>query len=412
MDDKINGLQSCLSLGLIFFSIFASAADIDQIETNTQELIRQQDRLRQLRQQQEPVPDARGLGEQLQKQAPIANDVIPENEQPCFKITKIVLLGDAADKFQFALNTVLKNRETLTKPILGRCLGVLGINALMVRVQNAIIAKGYVTTRVLAAPQDLKSGVLQLTIVPGRVGAVRFTPDSSKRANAWNVVPISKGDILRQDIFENEADFTRLKEDITHSLLKTKCKLHAYVVMTNHFHLLLTPKDKNDLKVFMQSLSNRYVRYFNATRQRTGTIWEGRYKSCLVDSDNYLFTLYKYIEMNPIKANIVTKLEDYPWSSYHHNALGQPDKLITTHTLYNQLGDNAEEQTAAYTRLFEQLDISKQDKEITQATQKGEVFGKDNFHAQITKKVSRPTRLTAHGGDRKSEAYQEENQAG
>ncbi len=97
----------------------------------------------------------------------------------------------------------------------------------------------------------------------------------------------------RQVIFETEEDFIRLKDDINHSLLKADCQLHAYVIMNNHLHLLLTPKDKEQLKVFMQSLSNRYVRYFNAVRKRTGTLWEGRYKSCLIDSDNYLFTLYR-----------------------------------------------------------------------------------------------------------------------
>ena len=95
----------------------------------------------------------------------------------------------------------------------------------------------------------------------------------------------------RQNIFESEDDMVRIKEDIELSLSKSKCHLHAYVIMTNHLHLLITPKSKEQLTKFMQSMANRYVRYFNAKNQRTGTIWEGRFKSCLVDSEQYLFTL-------------------------------------------------------------------------------------------------------------------------
>ena len=104
----------------------------------------------------------------------------------------------------------------------------------------------------------------------------------------------------RQDIFNTEDDLVRIKEDIEHGLKKSGCSLHAYVIMSNHLHLLVTPESKRELAFFMQAMANRYVRYYNALHKRTGTIWEGRYKSCLVDSDSYLFSLYKYIEMNQI----------------------------------------------------------------------------------------------------------------
>lgn len=201
-------IKTKLFISLLFLILpFSSiAADINQVDTNTQEQIRQQERQRLLRQQQEIKPDARDAGEQLKNAAPIATDLIPENETPCFVINRIELVGDSADKFKFALNKVLDE-----KPILGRCLGAVGINAVMARVQNAIIAKGFVTTRVLAAPQDLKSGVLQLTIIPGKVNAFRFTPDSSKRANAWNALPMSKGDILNlRDIEQGLENFKRV----------------------------------------------------------------------------------------------------------------------------------------------------------------------------------------------------------
>ena len=214
----------------------------------------------------------------------------------------------------------------------------------------------------------------------------------------------------RQDIFESEDDMLRIKEDIEISLSKSNCYLHAYVIMTNHLHLLITPKNKEQLAKFMQSMANRYVRYFNVKHQRTGTIWEGRFKSCLVDSEQYLFTLHKYIEMNPVKAGMVKDIADYEWSSYRHNALGQTDKLITEHQLYKNLGATAEVRSENYRNIFENLNITQQQSQITEATMRGEVYGSDGFHSEISKLISRSTKLSSHGGDRKSETYT--NQAG
>lgn len=179
-------------------SLSAMAADIIPTDAGIQEQIRQQERLRLLRQQQEPSPNTRDALEQLKQTSPIATETIPEQESPCFTISKISLIGDAANQFQFALDEVLAKPKQMaaSNAILGRCLGVVGINAVMARVQNVIITKGFVTTRVLAGPQDLKTGSLALSIIPGRVNAVRFTADSSLRANAWNAIPINKGDLL------------------------------------------------------------------------------------------------------------------------------------------------------------------------------------------------------------------------
>ena len=163
----------------------------------------------------------------------------------------------------------------------------------------------------------------------------------------------------KQDTFETEEDMARILEDIAISLSKSKCYLHAYVIMTNHLHLLVTPTDKAQLAKFMQSIANRYVRYFNTRHHWTGIIWEGRFKSCLVDSDHYLFALYKYIEMNPINAGIVKELEDYQWSSYQHNALGQADPLITEHVLFIGLASNSEQCCERYKEQIFELDIIK-----------------------------------------------------
>ncbi|NOU40465.1 MAG: ShlB/FhaC/HecB family hemolysin secretion/activation protein [Methylotenera sp.] len=202
--------QRCAILTFFALSFAAIAADVSQTNADIQEQIRQQERLRLLREQQEPKPDARGAGEQLKSTVPIVADIIPDNETPCFIVAKIGLAGDSANQFQFALNEVLNNTPD-GKPILGRCLGVVGINAVMARVQNAIIAKGYITTRVLAAPQDLKAGVLLLTVIPGRVNAIRFTPDSSNHVSAWNALPINTGDILNlRDIEQALENFKRV----------------------------------------------------------------------------------------------------------------------------------------------------------------------------------------------------------
>jgi putative transposase len=200
-----------------------------------------------------------------------------------------------------------------------------------------------------------------------------------------------------------------MKDDIEHSLLKSGCSLHAYVIMTNHLHLLVTPEDKGQLSVFMQSLANRYVRYFNAKNSRTGTIWEGRFKSCLVDSEHYLFALYKYIELNPIKAGMVKALSDYKWSSYGHNALGQDDSLISEHALYKALGADSQQRSENYQKIFDALDLAGQQNLITEATMRGNVYGTNGFHEKIGRLISRTTRLGAHGGDRKSEAYKDQS---
>jgi hemolysin activation/secretion protein len=166
------------------------------------ELLRQQERERQLRLQQEQTPDVR-------LQAPAAKPVtlLPEEESPCFRINHISLVGDAADQFQFGLQRVIDGEDA---PI-GRCLGVDGINLVVSRIQNVIVDKGYVTTRVLVSPQDLSAGNLTLTVIPGRVRNIRFAQDSDPRGTKWNAIPIQSGDILNlRDIEQGLENFKRV----------------------------------------------------------------------------------------------------------------------------------------------------------------------------------------------------------
>ncbi|WP_092949747.1 ShlB/FhaC/HecB family hemolysin secretion/activation protein [Roseateles sp. YR242] len=177
-------------------------AQTSPTEGAAQELLRQQERERQLRQQQETQPDVR-----LERAAAEDETRLPVDESPCFRIDRITLTGVAAEQFQWALKAASPKGDQAT----GRCLGAAGINMVMKRVQNAIVARGYVTTRVLASPQDLRQGTLALTLIPGRISAIRFTDDSNRRATKWNAVPAAPGDILNlRDIEQGLENFKRV----------------------------------------------------------------------------------------------------------------------------------------------------------------------------------------------------------
>src|SRR5438874_712623 len=116
-----------------------------------------------------------------------------------------------------------------------------------------------------------------------------------------------------------------------------RCAIHAYVLMSNHVHLLATPSTVGAIAAMMQDMGRRYVRLFNQIHGRSGTLWEGRYKSSLIDSDSYLLTCHRYIELNPVRAGLVEHPLQYRWSSHAHYALGAKNQLITRHTLFDAL---------------------------------------------------------------------------
>lgn len=157
-----------------------------------QELFRQQERERQLREQQELTPDVRLPRPERAADA----ERLPRDETPCSKINGLVLNGDLSESFGWVLQAADRSGSGELDPVLPRCLGSAGINIVMRRIQNALIARGYITTRVLAAPQDLNSGVLSLTLIPGRIHAIRLTEDSSPRARLSNALPVKPGDVL------------------------------------------------------------------------------------------------------------------------------------------------------------------------------------------------------------------------
>ena len=209
----------------------------------------------------------------------------------------------------------------------------------------------------------------------------------------------------RDVIFAADKDYRRDLDTLGEACQRWHCHIHDYVLMTNHVHLLITPETRNGFSQVMQSLGRRYVQYFNRAYHRTGTLWEGRYRSTLLDTDQYLLTCYRYIELNPVRAAIVEHRTQYPWSSYSTNAGGRCDGLVEPHALYLMLGKNAEERQSAYRALFRhQINGSTLDA-IREATNKAWVLGSGGFQDRIEALTGRRSAPKARGGHRKAKAF-------
>jgi putative transposase len=158
-----------------------------------------------------------------------------------------------------------------------------------------------------------------------------------------------------------------------------RCAIHAYVLMTNHVHLLAIPEKPDGIAKMMQSIGRRYVQYINRSYRRTGSLWEGRYKFSLVHAEEYLLTCMRYIELNPVRANMVNDPAQYRWSSYRHNGLGEMDERITPHSLYLSLGKDEAERLAEYRGLFRsELDEAAL-ADIRLALAQGQPLGSERF---------------------------------
>jgi len=161
----------------------------------------------------------------------------------------------------------------------------------------------------------------------------------------------------REPCFLEEDDYGRYLHWLGEALAESRCDLHSYVLMTNHVHLLLTPRLAQSVPQLIISLGRRYVQYINRRYGRTGTLWDSRYKSSLVEPEGYFLACQRYIELNPVRAGIVDEPAHYRWSSYRANALGQADHRLTPHPAYSGLGRADRERQAAYRALFRaQLD--------------------------------------------------------
>ncbi len=205
----------------------------------------------------------------------------------------------------------------------------------------------------------------------------------------------------REPIFAADEDYRFYLECLQEAVERHGCAIHAYVLMTNHTHLLATPGTESSLPKTMQSVGRRYVQYFNYTYSRTGTLWEGRYKATVVDSEPYLLTCMRYIELNPVRAGMAEEPSDYPWSSYDANALGKHEKLCTPHSLYERIGRNAQERQVGYRELFgKQITKAELDK-IREATNKAWVLGNARFKEKIEALAGRRTTPRPRGRPKK-----------
>jgi putative transposase len=196
----------------------------------------------------------------------------------------------------------------------------------------------------------------------------------------------------RQRAFFTPADYGRYREFLSLACAEHGCAIHAYVLMTNHVHLLVTPVSEDGLPRVMQSVGRRYVRHVNDTYGRTGTLWEGRYKACLVQSDLHLLACYRYIELNPVRAGIVQSPAAYRHSSFSHNALGRADPLVTPHATYLALGTDAAARRASYRSAFRGGVDTAQTSEIRRATAGCRPYGTEQFMDDIARRLGRDVR--------------------
>lgn len=174
--------------------------------------------------------------------------------------------------------------------------------------------------------------------------------------------------------------------------------------MTNHVHLLVTPNDKGAAAAMLQDLGRTYVRVINTVHGRTGTLWEGRYKSSLVDSETYFLACHRYIELNPVRAGIVTRANEYVWSSHAHYASGSPNSLITEHSLYLRLGEDKDDRQTAFRSLFTEPLEAETLANIRTAANAGCALGSEAFMQNIQTVVGRNVGLPRRGRPPKDEA--------
>jgi putative transposase len=206
----------------------------------------------------------------------------------------------------------------------------------------------------------------------------------------------------KQAIFFADEDYALYRRWLAEAAEAYGCAIHAYVLMTNHVHFLLTPKKRDSLPRMMQSLGRRYVRHVNDAHGRSGTLWEGRYRAAPIEADDHFFSCCRYIELNPVRAGMAKHPRDYPRSSYRAHAMGAADALVSRHALFKRLGRSAAEQQKEYRALFR----GKADEEFVDAlraaTNGGWALGSERFRREIAKAARRRVTPLPKGRPRKS----------
>lgn len=200
----------------------------------------------------------------------------------------------------------------------------------------------------------------------------------------------------RDACFHVDDDFHAYKDWLGDACRRYGVELHAYVLMTNHVHLLMTPRDQVGISLVMQSVGRRYVQYVNRTYQRSGTLWESRHKASVIDAEAYLLACGRYVELNPVRAGMVEHPADYAWSSYRRNAYGAADALVSPHALYLSLG-HGDERLAVYRDLFRSALAPDQVQAIRRATHFSMPLGNDRFRLQVETAVGHALGHSARG---------------
>lgn len=177
--------------------------------------------------------------------------------------------------------------------------------------------------------------------------------------------------------------------------------VHAYVLMTNHVHLLATGAEPDGIPAPMKALGQRYVRHFNRSYSRTGALWEGRYHSSVVETEGYLLTCHRYVEANPVRAGMVSTPGEYRWSSFRANAFGEPDPVVSPHPVIAGLGRDADERQASYRALFETPLTSESLDDLRVATRGGHAIGSEPFKRSLEAALQRPVTRRRPGRRRK-----------
>jgi putative transposase len=204
----------------------------------------------------------------------------------------------------------------------------------------------------------------------------------------------------RDACFFAEEDFQFYKEVLAEGLKRYGAQLHAYCLMTNHVHLLITPHFTDSISRILQHIGRQYVCYINKTYKRSGTLWEGRHKSSLVDAENYLLACYRYIELNPVVAGMVKMPNEYPWSSYPANAHGKNDLLLTPHEIYLRIHPDKLVREKEYRELF-RANLSMEDVHaIRESLSANQILGAGRFKEQIESALERKVGFLSRGRPR------------
>jgi putative transposase len=205
----------------------------------------------------------------------------------------------------------------------------------------------------------------------------------------------------RQSVFFQDLDYDFFQACLNDAAIIYGCDIHAFALLPNHIHLLVTPQEADSVPKMMQSIGRRYVQHFNSTYQRSGTLWEGRYRACLVEPGGWLLDCYRYIELGPVRAGAADRPDDYPWSSHRFHVLGEKIGFVTPHACYRTLGSSDVARQNAYRQLCEDGMHDEALCAIRASLTAGRVYGSEDFKDSLEQRLARPVRAGKPGRPRK-----------